>query len=119
MNILSNDIKYFEHNNLLGNVLGFVKVIGFEGFIWIAALIYLAFFVNPYENHFTICPLAYLGFEHCPGCGLGNSITLFFRGDFSQSFTAHILGIPALIIILHRIYSIIKFNLIKVQIPTL
>lgn len=119
MNILSSDIKILEHRNLLSNVLGFVKIIGFEGFIWITALVYLAFFVNPHENHFTICPLTNAGFEHCPGCGLGNSIALIFRGDFSQSFTAHILGIPALIIILHRIYSIIKFNLIKVQIPTL
>ena len=63
--------------------------------------------------------LANAGFEHCPGCGLGNSIALIFRGEFSQSFNAHILGIPALIIILHRVYSIIKFNLIKVQPPTL
>ena len=115
MNILSSDIKSFERKNLLSNVLGFVKVIGLEGFIWIAALVYLSLFVNPYENHFTICPLSNAGFEHCPGCGLGNSIALFFRGNFSQSFAAHFLGIPALIIILHRVYSIIKFNLIKVQ----
>jgi len=115
----SSDIKSFEQRNLPGNIYGFVQAIGFEGFIWIAAIIYLALFVNPYENHFTICPLAIVGFEHCPGCGLGNSIALIFRCDFSQSFAAHFLGIPALIIMLHRIYSIIKFNLIKVQTPTL
>jgi hypothetical protein len=119
MNSTSSDIKFFEQRNLPSKIYGFIKAIGLEGFIWITALIYLALFVNPYENHFTICPLANAGIEHCPGCGLGNSIALFFRGDFSQSFTAHFLGIPALIIILHRIYSIIKFNLIKVQTPTL
>jgi hypothetical protein len=116
---ISSDIKSFEHRNLPGRIYGFVQAIGLEGFIWIAAIIYLTFFVNPYENHFTICPVANAGFEHCPGCGLGNSIALIFRGEFNQSFAAHILGIPALIIILHRVYSIIKFNLTKVQTPTL
>ena len=115
MNSLSSDIKSFEHRNLLSNVLGFIKVIGFEGLIWIIALFYLAFFVNPYETHFTICPLSNLGFEHCPGCGLGNSIALIFRGKFSHSFDTHILGIPAILIILHRIFSIIKFNLTREQ----
>jgi hypothetical protein len=113
MNSISSDIKSFEHRNLPDRIYGFVQAMGFEGFIWIAALIYFAFFVNPYENHFTICPLANAGFVHCPGCGLGNSIALIFRGNFNQSFAAHILGIPALIIILNRIYSIIKFNLKK------
>jgi len=115
----SSETKSFEYRNLLSNISGFIKVVGFEGFIWIAALIYLALFVNPYENHFTICPLSIAGFEHCPGCGLGNSIALFFRGDFNQSFAVHVLGIPAVIIILYRVYSIIKFNLIKVQTSTL
>lgn len=108
--------KPIDSENLFSRIFNFFKLFNFEGFIWIAAIIYLAFFVNPYEAHFTICPLSNLGFEHCPGCGLGNSISLIFHGYFIESFKTHILGIPALLIIFHRIYSIIKFNLTKEKI---
>jgi hypothetical protein len=108
-------IQFIEPSNLTSRIFLYVRLIGFEGFIWIAALFYLAFFVNPFETHFTICPLANAGFEHCPGCGLGNSISLFFHGYFVESWNTHVLGIPAILIIIHRIYSIIKFNLKKVN----
>ena len=104
------DIKSVEQKKFFNKIFGFVSVFGIEGIIWISALLYLAFFIHPYETHFTICPLSNLGFEHCPGCGLGNSIALLFHGKISQSFEAHILGIPALLIILHRIVSLVKFN---------
>jgi hypothetical protein len=109
----NSQIKLLEINNFPARIWSKLRLIGFEGFIWIAALFYFAFFVNPFETHFTICPLANAGFEHCPGCGLGNSISLFFHGYFTESFNTHILGIPALLIIIHRIYSIFKFNLNK------
>jgi len=110
-----NQIKILEHYNLPLKILGYVRLIGLEGFIWIAAIFYFAFFVNPFETHFTICPLANMGFEHCPGCGLGNSISLLLNGYFTESFNTHVLGIPAIVIIFHRIYTIIKFNLNKVK----
>ncbi|MFZ1518189.1 MAG: DUF2752 domain-containing protein [Ignavibacteriaceae bacterium] len=88
-----------------------VKLIGLEGLIWISSLLYLAFFNNPFNQHFTICPLSNAGFEHCPGCGLGNAVSLLLNGYFIESFYSHILGIPAVVIILFRVYSIIKFNL--------
>ena len=109
----SSQITLPASSNLSSKIFGYIRLIGLEGFIWITALFYFAFFVNPFETHFTICPLSNAGFEHCPGCGLGNSITLFFHGYFIESFDTHILGIPALLIIFHRIYSIIKFNLKK------
>ncbi len=109
------NIKSIQNESFFNKIFNFIKSIGFEGFIWIASLLYLAFLVNPYEVHFTICPLSNLGFEHCPGCGLGNSIALIFKGQFSQSFSTHILGIPALLIILHRIFTIINFNLKKIK----
>ena len=108
-------IQFIEPSNLTSRIFLYVRLIGFEGFIWIAALFYFAFFVDPFETHFTICPLANAGFEHCPGCGLGSSISLFFHGYFVESFNAHILGIPAILIVVHRIYSILKFNLKKVN----
>lgn len=97
-------------------IVSFYKLISLEGLIWISALIYLAFFNNPAEAHFTICPLSNLGFEHCPGCGLGTSISMLFRGEFPQSFDTHWLAIPALLIILYRIFSLIKSNYNKYQI---
>ncbi|MDT3696341.1 MAG: DUF2752 domain-containing protein [Ignavibacterium sp.] len=87
-----------------------LKLIGIEVIVWISALLYLAFFNDPFNQHFTICPLANLGFEHCPGCGLGNSISLLFHGYFLESFYTHLLGLPAILIILYRIFSLIHFN---------
>ncbi len=109
MNNLSAIVKSTE--SFYDKIMLSLRIIGFEGAVWIFALLYLTFFNNPYQAHFTICPLANLGFEHCPGCGLGNSISLLFRGQINQSFDIHILGIPALLIILHRIFSLIIFNL--------
>jgi hypothetical protein len=105
------NIKSTQQNNLLIKFINYFRLLGLEGLIWIFALMYLAIFINPLHTHFTICPLSNLGFEHCPGCGLGNSIAFLFRGNFTQSFNSHILGIPAVIIIIHRIVSLIKFNL--------
>lgn len=93
----------------------FFRLVGLEALVWIAALFYLAFFNDPFHQHFTICPLANAGFDYCPGCGLGNSISLLLNGHIAESFNAHLLGIPAVIIIIYRIFSLIKFNLKKVK----
>lgn len=81
-----------------------------EAFIWIAALIALAF-TNPVEQCSSLCPLSHLGFSWCPGCGLGHAISWLFRGEFMQSIEAHPLGIPAVIILLWRIISIFRKNI--------
>jgi hypothetical protein len=86
------------------------RIVGLEAFIWIAGLIFLAFIPASDSTHFTICPLNNLGFDFCPGCGLGNSISLLFSGDILASIHSHPLGIFALIIILTRIISLIKNN---------
>ena len=78
-----------------------------EAFMWIIALSYLLF-INPYAHqHFTLCPFKNLGISFCPGCGLGRSIAFLYHGDISQSFSTHPLGIAALILILHRIASLL------------
>lgn len=86
------------------------SLIGFEALVWISGLAYLIFIHSPGGAHFTICPLSNLGFEFCPGCGLGNSISYIFKGDFVASFHSHPLGIFALLIITLRIITIIKNN---------
>jgi Protein of unknown function (DUF2752) len=74
-----------------------------EAFIWIAGLAILYFVHIGENNHFTICPLKNLGFDFCPGCGLGTSIHYLLHFDFVQSFHAHPLGIFAFIVLVHRI----------------
>jgi hypothetical protein len=80
-----------------------------EAFIWIAALIALAF-TSPVDQCYSLCPLHNLGISWCPGCGLGHAISWLFRGDIVRSFEAHPLGIPAVMILLFRIVSIFRKN---------
>lgn len=82
-------------------------MIPIELMCWISALVLLAT-ANPHAHHFTLCPLANLGITWCPGCGLGRSISSLFHGDLSASLTHHWFGIPALILICHRIYQLTK-----------
>jgi hypothetical protein len=79
----------------------------FELIFWITALVYL-FFIDPHQQHFTLCPLSNLGFDYCPGCGLGRSCTLALHGSFIQSLQMHPLGIFALLVISHRIFTLIN-----------
>jgi Protein of unknown function (DUF2752) len=72
---------------------------------WVSAIVLLAT-ANPHEHHFSLCPLANLGFDWCPGCGLGRSIIALFHGDIYASLKYHWFGIPALFIILYRIYQL-------------
>jgi hypothetical protein len=95
------------------------KVISFlfqnsELLFWICGLVYLSL-VIPGENHFTFCPLKNFGINFCPGCGLGQSISLIFHLKIFESFQAHPLGLFALIIILYRITQLIKTKLRRDQ----
>ncbi|TAJ14182.1 DUF2752 domain-containing protein [Marinilabiliaceae bacterium JC017] len=88
-----------------------------EAWFWLVALISLAFTTPGQEPHFTLCPIKNLGFDFCPGCGLGHAIMFLFHGQLANSWAAHPLGIPAVIILLWRSISLlkrdIKFSLSK------
>lgn len=73
-----------------------------ELIFWITALFALAM-TDPSTPHYSLCLFRFLGWKHCPGCGLGHSIAYLIRGNFSASWHSHFFGIPALCIILHRI----------------
>ncbi|HEY4197532.1 MAG TPA: DUF2752 domain-containing protein [Mucilaginibacter sp.] len=77
-----------------------------ELIFWVAALTALAFTDPAGAAHFSLCPLKVMGITWCPGCGLGHSISWLFRGNITNSFHAHWLGIPALLIILYRVYTL-------------
>jgi hypothetical protein len=76
----------------------------FELVFWLAALISLALTDPGQSAHYSLCPLKAIGFTWCPGCGLGHSISWLFRGNIINSWHAHWFGVPALVIILYRIY---------------
>jgi len=78
-------------------------------------LILLARLDPSQKGNFSLCLSGLFGIEHCPGCGLGRSISYLLQGNPSASFKMHPLGIFALPVILHRIYMLIKINFI----PTL
>jgi hypothetical protein len=85
-----------------------IPVLPREAVFWITGLMLLPF-ANTLDG-FSICPFHNLGLTFCPGCGLGKSILYLFQLDFYNSFISHPLGIPALLIILHRIYTLFKFS---------
>ncbi len=83
----------------------------FEAAIWTVALIYLAV-INPLQDsQVSFCVLDNLGFEHCPGCGLGRSVSYIFHGDIAASWATHKAGVFALPVLLYRIGQISYFQL--------
>ena len=83
-----------------------------EAIIWLTALIILAFSA-PWNQHHSLCIFNNLGFKYCPGCGLGHSISYFFRGDIVTSFNTHPLGIPAVGMLLFRSVHLLNKSLKK------
>ncbi|QCK16431.1 DUF2752 domain-containing protein [Mangrovivirga cuniculi] len=87
-------------NILINRIIKYNELI-----IWIGAVIAL-YIITPSGNHFTLCPLSNLGFEYCPGCGLGKGIHHILHGELNNSIDSHFLAIPALVILLNRIYKL-------------
>ena len=100
----------FPTYNYFHKLLLLPKIIGLEAAIWIGALLYLAFVHTQGETHFIICPIKNLGFDFCPGCGFGNSISLIFQGEIYSSILSHPLGILAFTVLIIRIIQLIKNN---------
>ncbi len=84
------------------------SVLWLELLVWISGLAYLAFIDPAGTSHFSFCPLKNLGFEHCPGCGLGTSISFLFHGKAGESFSSHPLGLFTLIVLSRRIVTLAK-----------
>lgn len=80
----------------------------FELSVWIAALLALSLMNPATSEHYSLCVFRWFGLSFCPGCGLGHSISWLFHGDIARSFNEHPLGIFAVIILLQRIYILIK-----------
>ena len=81
----------------------FFRILPIELVALLGGLIFLAFLDPSQTSGITICPLKLLGFNHCPGCGLGRSVAFLLRGNIGGSLNAHILGPFAFVVIVHRI----------------
>ena len=77
-----------------------------EAAIWVVGLLVLALGNPNSDFHFTIFWPYYVWGIKSPGFGLGHSISYLFRGDVLAAIEAHILGIPAVAIILWRIATL-------------
>ena len=111
MNVQTLNIKYSENlKKPFQLLISLTQIIGLEAAIWGGALMYLAFINDPTIAHFSICPFHILGFGFCPGCGLGNSVSYILHGEILKSFSAHPLGLFALIVLITRIVHLLKIN---------
>jgi len=89
------------------SLVTFFRTIPLEAMIWTAGLAILAV-AGPYlEGRFTVCIPTLMGFDFCPGCGLGTSVAYLLRGDLASSWAAHPLGVPAVLILGGRIASLL------------
>jgi hypothetical protein len=78
-----------------------------EAVVWFLGLMAL-WISDPAISHFSLCPVAMAGFDWCPGCGLGRSISFLFRGEFKTSFVTHPFGFFAVIVLISRIVKLTK-----------
>lgn len=84
----------------------------FLHFEWavLAVGILLMAYMDPLNGKSTFCLFERAGISFCPGEGLGRSIAYLFRGDVNASFASHPAGIPAVLILSGRIFTILKRN---------
>ncbi len=85
---------------------GLLRYVDREAAIWVAALVVLALGNPNSDFHFTIFWPHYVWGIKSPGYGLGHSISYLFRGDVISAIETHILGIPAVAIILWRVVTL-------------
>ncbi len=85
---------------------GLLRYVDREAAIWVVALVVLALGNPNSDFHFTIFWPYYVWGIKSPGYGLGHSISYLFRGDVISAIETHILGIPAVAIILWRVITL-------------
>jgi len=85
-----------------------IKQFPLELIFWIGGLIAIILLEPESSTHMSLCPLSQLGFDWCPGCGLGRSMNLLARGDFQESWSLHPLAMLAFVVIFSRIWTLIN-----------
>ncbi len=57
-------------------------------------------------NGSSLCMFKAAGIEVCPGCGLAHSMQSALRFHLSTSVSQHWFGIPAVLILIFRVYAL-------------
>lgn len=75
---------------------------------WLSCIVAIFLLELKEETHVSLCPLDQLGFDWCPGCGLGRSMNLLVQGEIQASWSMHPLAMFAFVVIFSRIWTLIK-----------
>ncbi|WP_341833913.1 DUF2752 domain-containing protein [Chitinophaga pollutisoli] len=67
--------------------------------------------MDPHANLPSLCFWRWIGFESCPGCGLGHSVSHLFHGHWQESWETHKLGAPTIAALLWRIGQLTKIQI--------
>lgn len=89
------------------------KYVDREALFWMAGLFVVAFGNPESDTHFTLFWPQWIFGIQSPGYGLGHSIGYLFRGDLQSSWDAHWFGVPAVVILCHRIFILQRNKLRK------
>lgn len=84
-----------------------------EAIVWLGGLLALALMNPDSTQHYSFCVFKNLGFNYCPGCGLGHSISYFLHGDLVRSWQVHPLGVVATIILVTRTLSLLRMSFVR------
>lgn len=88
-----------------------LPIFSIEFYFLFLGLVYL-FFIDPSKNiNLDLCLFQYFGWNNCPGCDLGKSLSFLLHGDINSSIQSHYFGIPALFIIIFRLVEILLFRI--------
>jgi len=77
-----------------------------ELIFWVSAIC-LLFFMDTSASQPSLCIYRLVGFDSCPGCGLGHAMYHAMHLNFMQSIDEHKFGIPAVFIISLRIKQLL------------
>jgi hypothetical protein len=107
---MSFSTRYAQSMKLISDVC---RRINLEALVWIVGLLFLALTYPDSGSHSSLCVFKNMGFKYCPGCGIGHSISYFLHGDVARSLQTHPLGIFATVVLVSRIFSLLKDALVK------
>lgn len=79
-----------------------------EALVWTAGLIGLALTDPDTRGVLDLCLFKHLGFESCPGCGLGHSVAYLLHGQLGRSLETHPLGLFTVGVLCTRILSLMR-----------
>lgn len=85
-----------------------------EPVIWTAVL-FLLFFWTPSETETSLCIFRFMGFQSCPGCGIGHAIHHALHVNLAESWQHHFAGIPAAGMLIYQVFH----NLLPIKNKTI